>query len=73
MGLGVYSYTKGLGARRTLPCMVAVFPIEVHRLHDDYPERTERRRKWFSVKKAAKRVREPELAELLQNFDPRRI
>lgn len=71
--LGVYAYTKDLGPGKTLPCMVAVFPIKVRRLQDNYPERKERRRKWFSPKKAAKRVSEPELRALLQNFDPNQV
>jgi hypothetical protein len=36
----------------------------------DYPEKSERRRKWFSRKDAAKRVFEPDLARLLKSFDP---
>lgn len=68
--LGIYSYSKELDPGETLPCVVAVFPVHVKNLKRNYPEKTDRRRKWFSQKKAAKLVAEPELATILQNFDP---
>lgn len=67
--LGIYSYRK-LDDDLDLPCVVAVFPIKVDRLRSRYPEANERRRRWFSPKKAAKQVDEPELAQILHNFDP---
>jgi hypothetical protein len=45
-------------------------PIEVLRLDDDFPEAGQRKRKWLSPKKAARRVSEPELRHLLSAFDP---
>jgi hypothetical protein len=36
----------------------------------DYTEKSERRRKWFSPKDAAKQVLEPDLARLLKSFNP---
>ena len=68
--LGIFSYSKELDPGETLPCVVAVFPLKVKKLLNDYPEKSERRRKWFSQKKAAKMVSEPELATMLKNFDP---
>lgn len=68
--LGIYSYNKELTEDVALPCIVAVFPLKVKKLYDEYPERTERRRKWFSLKKAAKLVSEPELKGLIARFDP---
>jgi hypothetical protein len=56
-----------------LPVVVAVFPIEVLRLDDDFPEAGQRKRKWLSPKKAARRVSEPELRHLLSGFDPARL
>ena len=67
--IGVYSYTK-LNDLDRLPCLVAVFPIQVKQLEEKYPESRQRRRKWFSPKKAATRVGEPELKHLLATFDP---
>lgn len=67
---GIYSYTKLLGPQREtgVPCVVAVYPLRVSKLVDDFPEREERRRKWFSPKKAAQKVDEPELRALLREF-----
>lgn len=67
---GLYSYVKLLGPQRSneVPCVVAVYPIRVNKLVDDFPERDERRRKWFSPKKAAQKVDEPELRALLRDF-----
>ncbi len=69
--LGIYSYNKMLDDEQFLPCVVAVFPMKVKKLDSEYPEHAERRRKWFSRKKAAKLVDDPELANMLLNFDPK--
>lgn len=68
--LGIFSYTKLIDRKRGLPCVVALFPLEVRSLSDRFPERRERRRKWFPLKKAAAKVDEPELAQLLLGFAP---
>ncbi len=69
--LGLYSYTKIMGeGEDDLPCAVSVFPVKVKTILKDYPEKADRKRKWFSVKKAAARVREPELRKILKHFDP---
>ncbi len=69
---GIYSYTKSGGDDGDLPCVVAVFPLKVQKTRRKYPEARERRRKWFSRKKAAARVDEPELAEIIQHFSHQR-
>lgn len=69
--IGYYSYTKyAENGGKDLPCVVCVFPIRVKSLAKDFPERGQRRRKWFSPKQASKKVAEPELRELLRSFDP---
>lgn len=69
--LGIYSYTKLLeDDEDDLPCVVALFPLRVDTLATRFPERRERQRKWFSLKKAAARVDEPELAQIILNFRP---
>lgn len=68
--LGIYSYTKELPEDEQLPCVVAVFPIKVKNLRNDWPEKGERRRKWVSRKKAAMMIEEPELAAIVAGFDP---
>ncbi|MEO0945294.1 MAG: NUDIX hydrolase, partial [Pseudomonadota bacterium] len=64
---------KELDPGDTLPCVVAVFPVKVSKLAKAYPEQSERRRKWFTSKKAAKLVDEPELAAMIKKFDPRMV
>ncbi len=66
--VGLYSYSKWLDEDLSLPVIVAVFALEVKRLDDEYPEAGERRRKWMSPKKAAARVSEPELKQILETF-----
>lgn len=67
--LGIYSYRK-LDDQIDLPCVVAVFPIKVQRLKSKYPEKEQRQRRWFAPKKAAELVSEPELAQIIRDFDP---
>lgn len=63
--LGAFGYDKALGPRRFQPCSVQVFGLRVAELKDKFPERKERRRKWFAFEKAARKVAEPELRQLL--------
>lgn len=71
--LGLYSYRKYDLGGRALPCLAMVYPVLVDSLADDYPEAGQRRRKWMRRKKAARRVAEPELAQLIRDFDPRHL
>ncbi len=63
--LGSYGYRKILDGSGSVPCRVEVFPVRVARLADAFPERTQRRRRWFSPRGAAGKVAEPELRDLL--------
>lgn len=68
--VGMYSYTKIMDEDQDdLPCAVSVFPIRVKKLLDKYPEAKIRKRRWFSLKKAAGLVKEPELRKILKHFD----
>lgn len=69
--LGIFSYTKFIDRRQSLPCVVAVFGLRVKRLARSFPEAGQRKRKWVSPKRAAQLVDEPELSQLLERFDPR--
>lgn len=71
--LGIYGYTKGRDEDRDLPVMVALYPLRVSALATQWPEARERRRKWMTRRKAAARVDEPELAALIESFDPSRL
>jgi len=63
--MGLYSYDKVLKPGVVQPCIVAVFALRVARLRARFPERSERRRKWFDAARAARKVAEPELRALL--------
>lgn len=66
--LGLFHYEKVINAKFALSCQVEVFGLRVEKLHGRFPERKERRRKWFACDKAARKVNEPELRDLLQNI-----
>lgn len=63
--IGFYTYNKILDNGTSLPCRVNVYPMMVNKLKSRWKERRERKRRWFSIKAAARRVDEPELAILL--------
>lgn len=62
--LGVFHYDKRHVAKPSEHCEVAVYPLRVTRLEHKFPEKRERRRKWFNAAKAAKSVAETELSAL---------
>ncbi|MCE6952144.1 NUDIX hydrolase [Cereibacter sphaeroides] len=70
--LGRFSYRKLLKTSADVLCDVAVFPLRVSEMLDAFPERGQRKRKWFSPDKAARKVAEPELREILLHFAPER-
>lgn len=69
--IGIFSYSKETDDHGELPCLAMIFAVEVDKLEDEYPEVSERERKWVTRKKAASMVEEPELARILRDFDPR--
>ncbi|MDQ2095707.1 NUDIX hydrolase [Rhodalgimonas zhirmunskyi] len=66
--LGSYTYDKELKSGLPVAVETLVFPVEVDRLEDDFPEATERTRRWVSPEKAATMVREPQLQDILRRF-----
>ena len=68
--LGVYYYEKTVGSGKNYPCIVTIYELKVKKTWANYKEKSERRRKWFSQKGAAKRVLEPDLALLIKSFNP---
>lgn len=68
--IGVYTYQKALRSGAPMPCVVRVFTLEVHKMLQTFPEDGQRRTRWFSPSKAAKRVAEPDLKGLIRGFDP---
>ncbi|OYX44554.1 MAG: hypothetical protein B7Z02_05245 [Rhodobacterales bacterium 32-67-9] len=71
--VGIYSYDKVMDDKSLQPCVVSVFPVEVARLKSNFPEHGQRDRRWFSPKKAARKVAEPELRNILAGFDPAQL
>lgn len=69
--LGIYSYDKVLDTGDELPCVAMVYPVKVKTLVQDFPEHAQRRRKWFSPKKAASHLTQPELARIVRDFNPK--
>ncbi len=63
--IGRYDYLKRGPRDRVIPCSVRVFPLRVERLLDDWPERRQRQRRWFSPAEAALAVEEGGLVTLL--------
>ena len=71
--IGFYAYHKVRSPKLDVPCVVAVYPLRVKSLDRKFPEAGDRKRRWFTPKKAAAKVEEPELRDLLANFDPKAI
>lgn len=67
--MGIYSYAKGRDGTG-MPCVVALYAVQVTRLLRNFPERHERKRRWYSLKRAAQLVEEPELKEFISQFRP---
>ncbi|QUS36824.1 NUDIX domain-containing protein [Falsirhodobacter algicola] len=71
--IGSFLYDKVMSRRKnavvSLRTRVRVFALKVRALEKDYPERKQRRRRWVSCSKAARLVREPDLAALLRAFE----
>ena len=68
VSIGFYTYDKWVDRRLDVALNVQVFPLEVTELTRRYPERDMRKTKWMKPRKAAKRVREAELARMIRRF-----
>ncbi|NMG39922.1 NUDIX domain-containing protein [Chelativorans sp. ZYF759] len=66
--LGSYYYGKRLTTGLERRCQVLVFPLEVKKTADKWPEKKRRTRQWFEPTEAANLVNEPDLAELIVEF-----
>lgn len=69
--LGVYRYGKLLDDGSTVRCKVALYPMIVTKLMARWKERKQRKRHWFSVKKAASSVEEHDLRALILELNDR--
>lgn len=66
--IGSYLYDKITKSGLPVTVETLVFPIEVRALAEDYPEVTERNRRWFDPTEAAELVAEPGLQQILRDF-----
>ncbi|MEQ7872858.1 DUF47 family protein [Sphingomonas sp. ASV193] len=66
--LGTYRYRKRRGSGASLMADVEVFPLAVSEVLDDWKERAERERAWFSLNEAADAVEEHDLRNLIRSF-----
>ena len=66
--LGHYDYDKELKSGLPVAVQTLVFPVKVSEMRDDYPEASERSRKWVSPDEAANMVCEPQLQDILRNL-----
>lgn len=64
--IGAYTYQKRL-VDRVEPCRVMVYRLDVEKQRQTWPEREQRRRRWFKLEEAASRVSEPGLASMIRN------
>ena len=67
--LGSYRYWKRRDDGRFKDASVEVFPLAVTLEADEWPERTQRERRWFSLSDAAAAVEEAELTRLIAAFE----
>ena len=68
--IGQYHYTKTSGAGATLNCVAMIYEVAFVEMVKNYPEKGDRKVKWFSPKAAAQAVESPELADILRDFKP---
>lgn len=66
--LGWFDYDKIGRKGAIIPCRVQVHAIKVAELAGRYPECLQRRRRWFRPHKAARKVAEPGLAQIMMQI-----
>lgn len=67
--IGAYHYDKRLKNGTEARCKVEVFPLEVKSQRKRWPEKRERKARWFTLPKAIAAVQEPGLRRLLRKLD----
>ena len=66
--VGIIKYKKYVPNAEALEISAEVYLMKVNKLYKSYPERLERKRKWFTIKEAIKKVDEPQLSKLLHEL-----
>ena len=70
VALGRYKYHRDENNCGKMSTEAYIFPLKFKSFAKDYKEKGQRKVKWFSPKKAAMMVREPELKKIIRSFDP---
>lgn len=63
--IGTYRYDKRRASGAVDEALVELFPLLVREILDEWPERHERERRWFTAQEAAASVVEEDLAALI--------
>ena len=66
--MGRFRYDKQQASGFVLPVEVALYPVQVMELADDFPECDERQRQWFAPAEAADHVAETGLQHILRGL-----
>ncbi len=67
--VGFYHYVKRMKNGTQQTCHVTVFPMKVSRQRKTWPEMYQRTTHWFPLHEAAGLVGEPELQDVIRNFE----
>jgi len=67
--IGTYDYVKILRDGSLAPCTVAVFGLKVHGTLTHWPERMQRKRRWYRLADAVEAVSDAGLKRLLASLD----
>ncbi len=68
--LGRYRYERAPEDTPRMASEAFIFPLRVEKRLRDFKEKGQRRIKWFSQRKAARKVTEPKLKKIIRKFDP---
>jgi 8-oxo-dGTP pyrophosphatase MutT (NUDIX family) len=68
--IGTYHYTKAGRSGGILSCVATVYEVVFSEMAKNFPEKGERKVKWFKQSAAAEAVSSKELAEILRTFEP---
>ena len=64
--IGRFVYDKRLASGKLAPTEVTVYPLSVNVILGQWPEKSERRRKWMTAAEAAEQVMEDGLKAIIQ-------
>ena len=62
--VGTFKLNKPVGT-----CLIKVFTMEVHEVLDDYPEKNDRKRKWFTPEEASGAIAIPEIGQMIKELN----